>query len=282
MILRRLLNPLENRVLRGGLACVLSLCTISIGCQSGANANYTAGSPPANSVTSAKTGYQIVNVYPHDPDAYTQGLVFANGNLLESTGREGHSSLRLVELQTGKVLNEVNVPSPYFAEGLALLKGKLFQLTWQHGVGFIYDAATFDKLGEFKYSGEGWGLTTDGSSLILSDGSSSIRFLDPETFKLTKSIKVMDRGRAIDSLNELEFVRGEIYANIWHDERVARIEPGTGKVNGWIDLTGLRALSGVSDEEGVLNGIAYDESNDRLFVTGKLWPKLFEIRTKQN
>ncbi|MGI8734923.1 MAG: glutaminyl-peptide cyclotransferase [Pyrinomonadaceae bacterium] len=274
--------PLENRLLRGGIAFVLSFSTMGFGCQSGANANHPVSSAPANAGTSSKPGYQIVKVYPHDPDAYTQGLVFANGNLLESTGREGHSSLRLVELQTGRILNQVNVPTPYFAEGLALLNGKLFQLTWQHGVGFIYDATTFDKLGEFKYSGEGWGLTTDGSSLILSDGTNRIRFLDPETFKQTKSITVVDRGRAIDSLNELEYVRGEIYANIWHDERVVRIESGTGKVNGWIDLTGLRASSGVSDDEGVLNGIAYDESNDRLFVTGKLWPKLFEIRLKQN
>lgn len=254
--------------------------TLNLGCQSGANVNYAANQPAAN--TNAKAGYQIVNVFPHDANAYTQGLLFMDGVLLESTGRAGQSSLRRVELQTGKVLNQVNVPRPYFAEGLALLNGKLFQLTWQHGVGFIYDAATFEKLGEFKYSGEGWGLTTDGSSLILTDGSHRIRFLDPETFATRKTINVLDRGRVIDSLNELEYIKGEIYANIWHDQRIARIDPNTGRVNGWIDLTGLQDASGATDEEGVLNGIAYDSGSDRLFVTGKLWPKLFEIRLKQN
>jgi glutaminyl-peptide cyclotransferase len=265
---------------RGELALLLVCATLNLGCQSGANANLAANQPPANA--NAKAGYQVVNVFPHDANAYTQGLLFVDGVLLESTGREGQSSLRRVELQTGKVLSQVNVPRPYFAEGLALLNGKLFQLTWQHGVGFIYDAATFDKLGEFKYSGEGWGLTTDGNSLILTDGSHRIRFLDPETFTTRKTISVLDHGRVIDSLNELEFIKGEIYANIWHDQRIARIDPNTGGVNGWIDLTGLRDASGATDEEGVLNGIAYDASSDRLFVTGKLWPKLFEIRLKQN
>ena len=265
---------------RSKLSLVLVFATLNLGCQSGANVNLAANQPPANA--NAKAGYQIVNVFPHDANAYTQGLLFVDGVLLESTGREGQSSLRRVELQTGKVLNQVNVPRPYFAEGLALLNGKLFQLTWQHGVGFIYDAATFEKLGEFKYSGEGWGLTTDGNSLILTDGSHRIRFLDPETFATRKTINVLDRGRVIDSLNELEFIKGEIYANIWHDQRIARIDPNTGRVNGWIDLTGLRDASGATDEEGVLNGIAYDAAGDRLFVTGKLWPKLFEIRLKQN
>lgn len=273
---------LKNCLRRQGLAVVLVLAILNIGCQSGVNVNYAASQPPANASPAAKPGYEIVNVFPHDPAAYTQGLVFSKGALLESTGREGYSTLRRVELQTGKVLEQVSIPRPYFAEGLALLNGKLYQLTWQHGVGFIYDATSFDKLGEFKYSGEGWGLTTDGSSLILSDGSSSIRFFDPETFKLRKSITVFDRGKPVTNINELEFVHGEIYGNIWYDNRVARIDPQTGRVNDWIDLTGLKELSGVSGEEGVLNGIAFDEATGRLFVTGKLWPKLFEIRLKQN
>lgn len=280
-LLERLQTTTLDCVLRRGeLALLLVFAILNVGCQSGANANLPANQPPANA--NAKAGYQIVNVFPHDAEAYTQGLLFTDGVLLESTGREGQSSLRRVEVQTGKVLHQVNVPRPYFAEGLALLNGKLYQLTWQHGVGFIYDAATFNKLGEFKFSGEGWGLTTDGNSLILTDGSHRIRFLDPETFAVRKTISVLDGGRVIDSLNELEFVKGEILANIWYDERIARIDPNSGRVNGWINLAGLREASGATDEEGVLNGIAYDAAGDRLFVTGKLWPKLFEIRLKQS
>ncbi|MGI8916962.1 MAG: glutaminyl-peptide cyclotransferase [Pyrinomonadaceae bacterium] len=271
---------LNGAMRRGELALLLIFATLNVGCQTGANANLPANPQPANA--NVKAGYQIVNVFPHDADAYTQGLVFTDGVLLESTGREGHSSLRRVEVQTGRVLNQVNVPRPYFAEGLALLNGKLYQLTWQHGVGFIYDAASLIKLGEFNYSGEGWGLTADGSSLILSDGSHRIRFLDPETFATRKTINVLDSGRVIDSLNELEFIKGEIFANIWHNDRIARIDPNTGRVNGWINLAGLREASGATVEEGVLNGIAYDAAADRLFVTGKLWPKLFEIRVKQD
>jgi glutamine cyclotransferase len=277
----RLTSLVRNNCRLGAeLALVLLFAAFNLGCQSGANVNSAGNNPPASS--NAKVGYEIVNAFPHDANAYTQGLIFTNGVLLESTGREGQSSLRRVELQTGKVLNQVNVPRPYFAEGLALLNGKLFQLTWQHGVGFIYDATTFEKLGEFKYSGEGWGLTTDGNSLILTDGSHRIRFLDPETFAVRKTISVLDHGRVIDSLNELEYIKGEIYANIWHDQRIARIDPNTGRVNSWIDLTGLREASGATEEEGVLNGIAYDAAGDRLFVTGKLWAKVFEIRLKQN
>lgn len=260
----------------GSLVVLLASLT-SLSCQTGVVANRSGD----RNGSVAQYTYEVVNAWPHDPDAYTQGLLFKDGNLLESTGREGKSTLRRVELQTGKVLNQVSIPRPYFAEGLTLLGGKLFQLTWQHGIGFIYDPVSFDKLGEFKYSGEGWGLTTDGSSLILSDGTSRLRFLDPETFKLRKSVAVLERGRPVTALNELEYVQGEIYANIWHEERVARIDPNTGQVAGWIDLTGLRRLSEVADEEGVLNGIAYDETSGKLFVTGKLWPKLFEIRLKR-
>lgn len=258
-----------------GALLVLLASLSNLNCQTG-------GKPSVTNVTPATAAqYEVINTWPHDADAYTQGLLFSNGVLLESTGRQGESSLRRVELQTGKVLNRVDVPRPYFAEGLTLLNGKLYQLTWQHGVGFIYDAATFDKLDEFKYSGEGWGLTTDGSSLILSDGTNRLRFFDPETFALRKTINVLDGGRPVVNLNELEFVKGEIYANIWYSERIVRIDPGSGRVIGWIDLKGLRELSKATDEEGVLNGIAYDQVGDRLFVTGKLWPKLFEIRVKQ-
>jgi len=268
---------LNNRFLRAGLTFALALSTIGIGCNSRSNATLN-----PNATVSASAGYEIVKAYPHDPRAYTQGLLFAGGNLIESTGRVGQSTLRRVDLQTGKVLAQVEVPPPYFAEGLTLLNGKLYQLTWQHGVGFIYDANTFSKLGEFKYSGEGWGLTTDGQRLILSDGTNRLRFFDPEEFKLSKSIEVFDRGKPVLELNELEFIKGEIYANIWHNQKIARIDPATGRVNAWVDLTGLSNWSEASDEEAVLNGIAYDAGSDRLFVTGKLWAKLFEIRLRQN
>jgi glutaminyl-peptide cyclotransferase len=255
----------------------LFFCLLISGCQTGAVANNS----PANNASAPRYGYEIVNTWPHDKDAYTQGLVFKEGKLLESTGQEGRSSLRRVEPETGKVLKKVDVPRPYFAEGITLLKGKIYQLTWQHQLGFIYDAESFEKLGEFSYRSEGWGLTNDGSSLILSDGTNRIRFIDPSNFKVTKTISVLDGSNPIASINELEYVHGEIYANIWHKDQVARIDPQTGRVVGWIDLTGLHALSETGDGEAVLNGIAYDESSDRLFVTGKLWPKLFEIRVKQ-
>jgi len=242
-----------------------------------ANANAARGT----SAAAPTYGYEVVNTYPHDPLAFTQGLVFSGGALVESTGLEGHSTLRRVELQTGKVLQKVDVPSFYFAEGLTLFGGKLYQLTWKAEKGFVYDPQTFKKSGEFPYEGEGWGLTHDADSLVLSDGSNRIRFIDPTTYQVRRTISVTDGGRPVNELNELEYVKGEIYANVWHDNRVARIDPQTGRVNGWIDFSGLLKPGDVTDEEAVLNGIAYDETSDRLFVTGKLWPKLFEVRLRQ-
>jgi glutaminyl-peptide cyclotransferase len=236
--------------------------------------------PPPN-VPAARYGYQIVNMWPHDSNAFTQGLILSDGKLLESTGQEGFSSLRRVDLETGKVLKKVDVPLPYFAEGIALLNGKIYQLTWQHQLGFIYDAQSFERLGEFKYTGEGWGLATDGKSLILSDGSNRIRFLDPTDFHVTRTITVLDGQTPVNELNELEFVQGEIYANVWHDNKIAMIDPQSGHVTAWIDLNGLMPEGELRDEEAVLNGIAYDQANNRLFVTGKLWPRLFEIRVKK-
>ena len=240
------------------------------------NAENTAepAGPPVN------YGYQVLNIYPHDPGAFTQGLFFVDGKLYEGTGEAGRSSLREVELETGHVLKKADVPEPYFGEGIALLNGKIYQLTWQHQVGFIYDAKSFEQVGKFNYSGEGWGLTTDGHSLILSDGSNRIRFLDPDSFKVTKTIAVLDGQIPVNELNELEYVNGEIYANIWHDNRIVTIDPQTGRITGWIDLTGLLPPGDVHDEEAVLNGIAYDQAGNRLFVTGKLWPRLFEIKLK--
>ncbi|HEX8354193.1 MAG TPA: glutaminyl-peptide cyclotransferase, partial [Pyrinomonadaceae bacterium] len=199
----------------------------------------------------------------------------------ESTGLERHSTLRRVELQTGKVLQKVDVPPYFFAEGLTLFGGKLYQLTWKGEKGFVYDPQTFQKTGEFPYEGEGWGLTHDADSLIISDGSDRLRFIDPNTYQLKRTISVRDRDRPVEELNELEYVKGEIYANVWHQNRVARIDPQTGRVLGWIDLSGLLRPGETNDPEAVLNGIAYDERGDRLFVTGKLWPKLFEVRLRQ-
>ena len=221
--------------------------------------------------------YEIVNVYPHDASAFTQGLVFHQGFLYESAGHYGQSNLRKVELETGRVLKRTEVPAQYFAEGLALFNGRLIQLTWQERTGFIYDQETFQQLGTFSYTGEGWGLAHDGKSLILSDGTNQIRFLDPNTFQVQRTITVRDRGQAITRLNELEYVNGEIFANIWYTDRVARINPADGSVVGWIELNGLLTPQDGSRAD-VLNGIAYDSATNRLFVTGQWWLKLFEIR----
>ena len=260
-----------------GRSLILVVCLGTINCQNAPTA--TSGKSGQQPVPTY--GYDVVHVFPHDRDAFTQGLLYNQGNLLESTGEVGRSSLRRDEMDTGKVLQKVDVSPPYFAEGITLLKGKIYQLTWQHQLGFIYDALTFEKTGEFKYTGEGWGLATDGQSLILSDGTNKIRFLDPDNFQVTKTIAVLDGHAAVQEINELEYVKGEIYANIWHADRIARIDPQTGKVVGWINLAGLLAPGEVQDEEAVLNGIAYDETSGRLFVTGKLWPKIFEIRLKE-
>jgi glutamine cyclotransferase len=226
----------------------------------------------------AAGAYKIVHTYPHDPEAYTQGLLYKDGHLYESTGLNGHSSLRMVDLKTGHVLQSVPVPSQYFAEGLAAWGSTLIQLTWQSHVAFVYDRFSFRLLRTVPCDGEGWGLTADGKSLILSDGTATLHFLDPETFRETRRVVVKDRGTPITELNELEYVRGEIYANIWHSDRIARISPATGNVLGWIDLSGILPANQHSDPEAVLNGIAYDAAHDRLFVTGKLWPRLFEIK----
>jgi glutamine cyclotransferase len=222
--------------------------------------------------------YQIVHAYHHDQQAYTQGLIYLEGHLYESTGLNGHSSLRMEDLETGRILQYQDVPSQYFAEGLVSWGSTLIQLTWQNHIALVYDRFSFQLLRSFPYSGEGWGLTQDGKSLILSDGTNTLRFLDPITFRLLRRVTVTDHGLPITQLNELEYVHGQIYANIWHSDQIARISPATGKVLGWIDLTGLLPADQRSSQEAVLNRIAYDPIHDRLFVTGKLWPKLFEIK----
>ena len=224
-------------------------------------------------------GYKVVRSYPHDPQAFTQGLVFADGILYEGTGVHGRSSIRKVKLETGEVLQIRTLDARHFGEGIAIWNNALIQLTWQSGVGFVYDKTTFQPTRSFTYAGEGWGLTHDGSRLVMSDGSSTgtLRLLDPQTLRQTGTLTVRNGKAPVAHLNELEFVKGEIYANVWQTDRIARISPKTGQITGWIDLSGLltpREAAGVD----VLNGIAYDAANDRLFVTGKLWPKIFEIQ----
>jgi glutamine cyclotransferase len=221
--------------------------------------------------------YEIVNIYPHDRDAFTQGLVFEEGVLYEGTGLRGRSSLRTVELETGDVLKLHSLALPLFGEGVTVYGDKIFQLTWQAHVGFVYDKDTFELLQEFTYPTEGWGITHDGQRLIMSDGTSTLHFLDPETLEEIGQIEVYDQNGPVTRLNELEYIHGEVYANVWKTDRIARIDPQTGQVTGWIDLTGLLSAEDRVEPVDVLNGIAYDAENDRLFVTGKLWPKIFEI-----
>jgi len=223
-------------------------------------------------------GYEVVHVYPHDPGAFTEGLAYEDGVLYEGTGRVGHSSLRKVELETGKVLQKVDLTPQYYGEGIAIYGQEIVQLTWQQHTGFVYDKNSFALLREFDYPTEGWGITYDGQRLIMSDGTSTLHFLDPETFKEIGSVQVFDDSGPVSSLNELEYVDGEVYANVWLTDRIAMIDSRTGRVLGWIDLTGLLSAADLSQPVNVLNGIAYDAEHDRLFVTGKLWPKLFEIK----
>lgn len=227
--------------------------------------------------------YRVVNSYPHDSRAFTQGLIYRDGFLFESTGQYGQSSLRKVKLETGEVVQQRTVESRYFAEGLTDWGNRLIQLTWQTNVGLVYDLSTFALSRTFAYPGEGWGLTHDGSRLILSDGQAAgeLRFLSPTTFKETGRVTVRDDSGPVARLNELEFVRGEVFANVWLTDRIARIDPATGRVTGWIDLAGLLPPSMRSGHDAVLNGIAYDAAGDRLFVTGKYWPRLFEIKLER-
>lgn len=223
-------------------------------------------------------GYRIVHAYPHDPKAFTQGLIYLNGYLYESTGLEGQSTLRKVDLQTGKVSQRYDLAPDIFGEGLTNWKNTLVQLTWKKQTGFVYDRATFHLLRTFHYTGEGWGLTQDGTNIIMSDGSSSLRFWNPQNFKEVKRIAVTDGGVEVHDLNELEYIHGQIYANVWQTDLIAIISPQSGHVTAWIDLTGLRPASTKADSNAVLNGIAFDAAHNRLFVTGKLWPKIFEIK----
>ena len=235
------------------------------------NNNESAGDVPVY-------GYKIVNSYPHDPEAFTQGLVYEDGFMYEGTGLHGRSSLRKVELETGRVLKNHNLPNQYFGEGLTIHGDKITQLTWRSKVGFVYDKEKFSLVKKFNYTTEGWGITSDGKNLIMTDGSDTLYFLDSITYKETKRIKVTYEGRPVTRLNELEYVNGEVFANIWLTDMIAMISPKTGNVVGWIDLGGLSDDFGSRRSDQVLNGIAYDDKGDRLFVTGKLWPRIYEIK----
>ncbi len=223
-------------------------------------------------------GYKLVATYPHDPAAFTQGLVFADGQLYESTGLNGESSVRRVELSSGKVLQQIRVPEEYFAEGLALVGDELLQLTWQHQRGFVYDRTTFAQRRTFAYKGEGWGIAYDAAGgLVMSDGSDTLTFLDPKTQASIRTLRVRDAGRPVSQLNELEWIEGEIWANVWMTDRIARISPVSGDVKAWVDLGPLWPLSQRQPPADVLNGIAYDKATRRIFVTGKKWPRLYQI-----
>lgn len=231
--------------------------------------------------------YEIVNTFKHDADAFTQGLVFQNGFLYESTGQKGRSTLRKVELESGKVLQKHDLANSYFGEGMTILGDKVYQITWQESTAFVYDLNDFKLLKEFKYAGDGWGLTNDGKNLYHSDGTHVIRVVNPENFETIRTVVVLDEsGKPLLDINELEYVKGEIWANIWHSEgigkpnHIARIDPNSGKLLGWINLDGISPEDVHRDSENTLNGIAYDETTDRIFVTGKKWKRLFEVKIK--
>lgn len=233
---------------------------------------------PGYSKTVPEYAYKIIHVYPHDRTAFTQGLEYRGGFLYEGTGLYGQSTLRKEDLATGKVLKELALAPQLFGEGITVLNEHIVQLTWQSHIGFVYDQSTFRLLKNFSYPGEGWGLANDGRTIYMSDGTAQIRYLDPATLQELKRITVHDGDTPIENLNELEWVRGELYANVWQTNRIARIDPKNGTVVGWIDLSGLLTQEELESGVDVLNGIAYDSAKDRLFVTGKLWPKLFQIR----
>jgi glutamine cyclotransferase len=229
-------------------------------------------------ITPKRYGYKVVHSYPHDKEAFTQGLVYDRGVLYEGTGQKTGSSLREVELQTGRVIRQYNLDGSLFGEGIALYRDRIYQVTWENKVGFIYDKATFNVINRIYYSTQGWGLTTVNDRIVMSDGSNVLAFYEPEMFTIVSRIEVYDNEKKIDSLNEQEYINGEIWANIWMSDLIARIDPASGKVLAYIDLKGLLPETEKTPETDVLNGIAYDPEGKRIFVTGKKWPKLFEIR----
>jgi len=223
-------------------------------------------------------GYKVAATYPHSTESYTEGFFYLNGLFYEGTGMQGHSALLAIDPQTGQVQQKHELPAQYFGEGIVDLGPNIYEWTWTSHVGFVLDRSSFEVVRQFSYSGEGWGMTRDAKEIITSDGTATLRFRDPATFKETRRVVVKDGAAEVKELNELEYVKGEIYANVWHSNRIARISPKDGRVLGWIDLSGLLPVSEMVNAESVLNGIAYDAEHDRLFVTGKQWPAVFEIK----
>jgi glutamine cyclotransferase len=270
----RILMLVAAVLLLGALAAVTTRSTAPAATPfAGSSAKEAAGATPA-----PVTGYEIVAEYPHDPAAYTQGLFWHDGYLYEGTGRNGSSWLRKIDPRTGEVLQQADLPDRYFGEGIARHGDSIYQLTWLAKRGFIYDADTFEPAGEFRYDTEGWGLTADDTHLILSDGSATLYFYDPDGFLLARTVRVTQDGDRVDDLNELEYIDGVVYANVWHSDFIYRIDPSTGNVIDRIDFSDLLAGGRPRDAEGVLNGIAFDPTTGNLFLTGKLWSKMFEIR----
>lgn len=259
---------------------IRAIATLLIAVVAAAACASVAPPEPSQSGAIPSLDYTVVRIYPHDPDAFTQGLLFHDGFLFESTGRNGKSSVRRVMLETGAIVQQREVAPMYFAEGLALWGTRLLQLTWQTNIGFVYDLATFTPQGTFNYTGEGWGLTTDRTRLIMSDGTPQLRFLDPTTLMTTGTVTVKESGEPVRNLNELEMIGSDLFANIWTTDRIVRIDPKSGAVTAHLDLDRLRSQLPADREVDVLNGIAYDAQAKRLFVTGKLWPSLFEIKVE--
>lgn len=230
-----------------------------------------------SNVAPKKYTYRVIKTFPHDPDAYTQGLFYKDGFLYEGTGQNGSSTVRKVELETGKVLQSINIERKHFGEGIALFNDKIYELTWTSDIGFVYDFTTFKQERTFSYNTQGWGLTTNGKDLIMSDGSNTIYYMEPDNFTETKRIEVFDNKGPVDMLNELELIKGDLYANVYQTDLIVIINPETGMVKGVIDFKGLLKDSDRTDHVDVLNGIAWDETGNRFFVTGKLWPKLFQV-----
>lgn len=271
---------------------VILIFILCFGCSSEPNG----AKPNSQKTNTAKAaplpvyGYEVLKTYPHDEKAFTQGLFFHNGFLYESTGQEGRSQIRKVEIETGKVLQKWDLPRDEFGEGATLIGDKIYMITWQDGAGRVFNLADFKLLKEFSYLGEGWGLANDGTNLIMSQGTHVLKFINPENFQQIKTMPIMrEDGRPLMNINELEFVKGEIWANIWHSEKpdilgkpnhIARIDLESGKLAGWINLDGISPDDQRRDSENTLNGIAYDAGGDRIFVTGKQWKKLYEIKIK--
>jgi glutamine cyclotransferase len=276
--IRRAVEPTRRPPSRAGVVAAIMLAALALA--GGAASPAPPGSASQSTDTARQLRWEIVRSSPHDPRAFLQGLVWHDGGFFESTGRLGQSTLRRVEWPTGRVLRRVDLPPDVFGEGLARVGDRLVQLTWRSGRGFVYDLATLRLLREFRYEGEGWGLAYDGTSLILSDGTNVLTYLDPGRYTPTRTLAVTWNGQPLHRLNELEFIEGAVWANVWHTDFVVQIDPASGRVTSFLDLTGLRPSSARRQPEAVLNGLAYDPATRRLFVGGKLWPLVFEIRVR--